>query len=369
MPVLLNDFQQQWTALGPKVLSAVDRVGASGWYVLGEQVRHFEGRLASFCQVSHAVGLASGLDALEIALRAVGMRPGDKVLTTPLSAFATTLAIVRAGGVPVFVDVDERGSISLDAMEECLSLRPDIRFAVPVHLYGFPIDIERLLAIKEKYDLIVVEDCAQAIGASWNGMAVGARSDAAALSFYPTKNLGALGDGGALFCSNVDIAAQARKLRDYGQSAKYIHDDLGLNSRLDELQAAILGVFLDELGAWTTRRRSIASRYAQAIQSTALVVPKIPSKCESVFHLYPVLLREPERRQAFLEHMKSRDIQTAVHYPRLIPEQKALEQAPFETIGDLRQAKAFAAAQVSLPIHPYLSDEEVEKVSAACRAF
>lgn len=364
--IVTNDFRSLWAEIGPEVLAAVERVGRSGWYVLGREVDEFERRLAASWGLPHAVGVASGQDAIEIALRSVGLRAGGKVLTTPLSAFATTLAIARCGGVPVFVDVDERGLIDLDACREALLAEPDIRHFVPVHLYGHALDLDRLQALQRSFALTIVEDCAQAIGARWRGRPVGTVGAAAAVSFYPTKNLGALGDGGAVLTAEPSIAARARVLRHYGQSATYVHDELGLNSRLDELQAALLAdVLLPRVDAWTERRREVARAYGTGIRNPAVKVPAVEARSESIWHLFPVLV-EGSGRDRFREHLRQRGISSGEHYPRLIPDQKALrDSGRFEVRGDLVRARRYAEGEVSLPIHPYLSDDDVERVVAA----
>lgn len=367
--ILLNDFKRQWADTGADALAAVQRVGESGWYVLGGEVTRFETLLASELGAGFCVGCASGLDAIEIALRALDLQPGTRVLTTPLSAFATTLAIVRAGGIPVFADVDETGNLDLERAAEHLSKRRDITFMVPVHLYGHALDLQRLGQLKTQFGLRVVEDCAQAIGASSGGQLAGSVGDLAAVSFYPTKNLGALGDGGAVFGRDASAKAICESLRNYGQSARYVHDRLGLNSRLDELHAAILaGAFLPKLGAWTKRRREIAARYRDCIRHPEVQSMPAPRAEGSVWHLFPVLV-PPARRAAFQAHLQANGVQSAIHYPTLIPDQAALNGVPFEVLGELTRARQIASSVVSLPIHPYLSDDELERVAAAVHAW
>lgn len=368
MTVPLNDFQEQWRAVGPEVLAAVDRVGASGWYILGREVERFEAALASAWELPHAVGVGNGLDAIEIGLRCLGIRPGDKVLTSPLSAFATTLAVMRCGGVPVFVDTDASGLLDLDRCRDLLSRDRGIRFAVPVHLYGHSVDLEGLEALRDEFDLEIVEDCAQAIGARSRGRPVGTVGKVAAVSFYPTKNLGALGDGGALLTADEAIARRARALRHYGQSATYVHDEPGLNSRLDEVHAAVLAeVFLPRLAEWTARRSEVALRYRSEIRSRAIRLVPIPEGSSSVWHLFPVLC-DPARRETFRAHLSDAGVSSGIHYPRLIPKQKALlEHGSHEVHGPLDNASTFAEGEVSLPIHPFLTKEAVDRViSAVC---
>ncbi len=363
--VLANDFKRLWADVGADVLAAVTAVGESGWYVLGPEVRGFEGALAPLLGRRQAIGCASGLDAIELALRAVGLERGAKVLTTPLSAFATTLAIVRAGGVPVFVDVDAHGLLDLERCAEALAADPSIRAMVPVHLYGQVADLGRLEALRDRFGLVVVEDCAQCLGAAFRGRPAGSVGQLAATSFYPTKNLGALGDGGAVATDDPALADRCRALRDYGQSAKYVHDSLGLNSRLDELHAAILArAFLPRLAAWTGRRRDIARAYSASLRHSLVRVLGEPDGSEGVWHLFPVCVPS-ERREAFVRHLGARGIRAAVHYPHLIPQQPALRGCAFEVLGELPRAEALAATEVSLPIHPYLTDGEVERVVAA----
>lgn len=366
--ILLNDFVAQWRDVRADTLAATDRVGESGWLVLGREVAAFEAELAQASALPHVVGCGNGLDALEISLRALGLAPGQPVLTTPLSAFATTLAIVRAGGVPVFLDVDASGLLDLDACDRLLRARPDIRFLVPVHLYGHALDLQRLAALAKAHDLRVVEDCAQAIGARSRGTPVGAVGALAATSFYPTKNLGCMGDGGAVLTSDARLADAARCLRDYGQSAKYVHARLGMNSRLDELQAAILrSALLPRLARFTARRREVAAAYRDGIRNPALIVPPPPAGSDSVWHLFPLLVEGDRAR--FKAHLDAAGVGNGLHYPTLIPDQEALAGTGFEVAGPLERAARFAARELSIPIHPYLADADVARVVDACNAW
>jgi dTDP-3-amino-3,4,6-trideoxy-alpha-D-glucose transaminase len=360
--ILLNDFKRQWQDVRTAVSAAVERVGASGWYILGREVEEFERALAAFTGARHAVGVANGMDALEIALRACKLEPGTPVLTTPLSAYATTLAIQRAGGRPVFVDVDASGLIDLDQVKEVLHERHEVRFLLPVHLYGHTIDLDRLRELVRDGRATIIEDCAQAIGARWKEQPVGSAGQAAGLSFYPTKNLGALGDGGALLTGDGAVARDAATLRNYGQSSKYKHELAGLNSRLDELQAAILSGSLERLPAWTERRRAIAAQYRAALRSRCVTVPRSPEGSHSVFHLFPVLVDEPTQRDDLSRHLAEAGIQTAIHYPILIPQQKALPPGSFDVLRPLVMAQRFASCELSLPIHPYLDAADVDRV-------
>ncbi len=365
MTILMNDFQRQWEEIGTDVLAGVERVGRSGWYILGSEVSEFEKELAAFLDTSFCVGCASGLDAIELALRALDLQPGQRVLTTPLSAFATTLAIVRAGGVPLFVDTDEAGNLDLNLVEECLRDRPEVRFVLPVHLFGNLLDLERLAAIRERYGVKVVEDCAQALGAV-GGPGPGSVGDLAATSFYPTKNLGTLGDGGAVFTSSASLTNVCRALRDYGQSAKYVHTRLGMNSRLDEMHAAILRTaMLPRLALWSARRAHVARRYREELCNPRVHLLPVSN---SSWHLFPVRV-EAALRPGFLHHLAEQGVQSGIHYPTLIPDQPAMADIPFERHGGLGRAQRLAAQEVSLPINPHLTDDEVSAVVSTINAW
>jgi dTDP-3-amino-3,4,6-trideoxy-alpha-D-glucose transaminase len=366
--ILLNDFVAQWREVRTDAIAAFERVGQSGWLILGKEVEAFEAELASFWGIPYVVGCGSGLDAIELGLRVLGLCPGDKVLTTPLSAFATTLAIVRAGGVPVFVDVDASGLIDLNRASEAASKDAAIKFLVPVHLYGHALDGEQLASVARAYALEVVEDCAQAIGAFSRGTPVGAVGRVAATSFYPTKNLGAMGDAGAVLCREASLATELRSLRDYGQTAKYVHARLGANSRLDELQAALMrSAFLPRLAQHTERRRTIAEHYRDNIRSSALTLPPPPPGSQSVWHLFPVLVQG--KRDEFAAYLQQLGVSCGLHYPVLIPDQDALANVRHERADELLGARKFARSEISLPIHPYLTDAEVERVVAACNGW
>ena len=364
-----NDFKRQWQAVGPAVLGAVERVGASGRYILGSEIERFEKVLARKWNAQYAVGVGNGMDALEIGLRCLHLQPGEKVLTTTLSAFATTLAIIRAGGIPVFADVDALGQINLQQCRDLLQKDRSIRYFVPVHLYGFALDMHELGSLKEEFDLRVVEDCAQAMGACDRGLPVGTAGEIAATSFYPTKNLGAMGDGGALLTDDPEIAGQARRLRNYGQSAHYVHSEVGLNSRLDEVHAAILcDAFLPSVEGWTATRSRTAQRYTQEIHHPFIDLPKPSPEMNPVWHLFPVRI-SAGRRDRFLEHLRVRGILGGVHYPRIIPDQAALRTSSHHIAFDPVNARRWAECEISLPIHPFLAEDEISAVIEACNGW
>jgi dTDP-3-amino-3,4,6-trideoxy-alpha-D-glucose transaminase len=365
----LNDFQRQWEDTRADAMAAFEAVGASGWYILGREVREFEEALARCWGMGHAVGVASGLDAIEISLRALGCGPGDRVLTTPLSAFPSTLAIVKLGAAPVFADTDECGLIDLDACYDAFRSRPDIQYFLPVHLYGHPLDMRRLRALREQFGCRMVEDSVQSIGALHCGTATGTEGQMAAVSFYPTKNLGALGDGGAILTGDPELAETARRLRDYGQSAHYRHELIGYNSRLDELHACYMRrVALPRLPAWTQARRRIAAAYIAGIRNPAIRVLAPPVAVSSAWHLFPVLV-DPARKADFMTWLDAEGVASGEHYPMPIPDQPALRDVPCESIGSLPTARRICRSEVSLPVHPYLRDDEIARVVEACNTW
>lgn len=367
LSVPANDFVAQWEEIREDALSAVDRVGRSGWLVLGDEVRAFEEELADWWGVGYAVGVASGLDALEISLRCVGIGPGDRVLTTPLTAFATTLSIIRAGGEPVWVDVDESGGLDFDAARSVLESDSAIRALLPVHLYGHPLDPAALAELAERFGVTVVEDCAQSAGAARAGRPTGATGAVSATSFYPTKNLGAYGDGGAVLTDDAAIAEKARILRDYGQDGRYNHVEIGLNSRLDEIHAAILrSALLPRMEAWGRRREQIAELYREGLRDVPLE-PVRPSGGASANHLFPVLA-EDGGVEGVVQRLTEAGIRVGRHYPVLCSAQPARDEAGV-VAGELVNARHIAEREISLPLHPQLSDAAANYVVEACRAL
>jgi dTDP-3-amino-3,4,6-trideoxy-alpha-D-glucose transaminase len=363
-----NDFQSLWREIEEPAMAALRRVGQSGWFILGREVQAFESALAAFWGLDHAIGCGNGMDAIEIALRAGGLQPGERVLTTPLSAFATTLAIQRAGGIPVFIDVDANGLLDLHQARRVLAADLQLRWMVPVHLFGQCMDLEMLKELRDEFSLKIVEDCAQSIGATWHAQPCGSVGFAATTSFYPTKNLGALGDGGALLTNNPTIAAAARHWRDYGQSEKYVHTLPGLNSRLDEVHAAILhDAMLPRLRKFTQARAAAADAYRNGISHADIQLLDVPPACGSVHHLFPVMVTQ--NRESFMLHVKQHGIGVGIHYPSLIPDQPAMLATAAESIGTLTTARRLAAQEVSLPIHPHLTSDQIDRVIEACNSW
>lgn len=311
------------------------------------------------------MGLANGLDAIEVGLRAAGIGPGAEVVTTPLTAYATTLAIERCGAIPVFADIDPE-TACLDPASVARCVGPDTRAVLVVHLYGRAADLTGLTNLCDFHDILLIEDCAQAHAAIHSGRPVGSFGKFAAWSFYPTKNLGALGDAGALTTNDRDLADRARRLRNYGQTDRYHHDLPGMNSRLDELQAALLLERLPYLHSWTQRRRQIALRYWSEICHPLLHPLSLPSDPDSHVHHLFVLL-SPARDDILLA-LEKHGVKALVHYPLLSTEQTALGTHRIDPEG-LPNAHNHARQCFSLPIHPYLSDDEIAQVIQACNSL
>jgi dTDP-4-amino-4,6-dideoxygalactose transaminase len=343
------------------VRTAIDRVIASGWFVLGPEVEAFESEFAAASQAPYAVGVGTGTDAITLILRALDIGPGDEVITPPLSAAYSALAVMMAGARPVFADIDP-DRLTLDPRATEAAITPRTRAILPVHLYGQAADMRAFEAIAARHHLALVEDAAQAHLATCDGRAVGTIGIAGATSFYPTKNLGAFGDGGAVITRDAQLAARIKRLRNGGQTSRYHHLEAGANSRLDELQAAILRARLPYLAGWTARRRSIAARYRQAPAPTGITVPR-EFDPGHVYHLFPVLT---PHRAAFQGHCQARGVETLIHYPVPIPRQPALA-----TTHPARCAVADRVCEevVSLPMYPALSDQQVAAVVEAVSSF
>ena len=344
--------------------AAVSRVLESGWYILGEEVRAFEAEFARYVGVAHAIGVGSGTEALHLALAACGIGSGDEVITVSHTAVATVAAVELAGATPVLVDIEpDFYTLDPSRIEEAITRRT--RAIIPVHLYGQPADLEPILDIASRYSLRVVEDCAQAHGASCMGKRVGSHGDMGCFSFYPTKNLGALGDGGMVVTNNPDLDKQVRLLREYGWTERFVSTTAGLNSRLDEVQAAILHAKLRSLDDDNARRAAIARAYEDSLTDCGLELPAVRGNASHVFHQYVVRSPQRDSLKAFLHR---NGIGAGVHYPVPVHLQPAYA-------GRLPVRKALPvtekAAQeiLSLPIHPDLTEDEVQIVVATVREF
>jgi dTDP-4-amino-4,6-dideoxygalactose transaminase len=363
--ILMNDFRAESEELRFAELAALDRVLRSGWYVLGNEVKAFEVAWAERCGVAHAVGVGNGMDAIEIGLRALDIGEGDEVVTTPMTAFATVLAIIRAGAIPVLADIDpDTALLDPASVERCISHRT--KAVLLVHLYGQVREMERWTALCEERGIALLEDCAQSHLARWNGKVAGNFGHFGAYSFYPTKNLGALGDAGALVSNDGDFARRAAVMRNYGQSERYHHTELGINSRLDELQAALLRVRLERLDGFTERRRQIVKTYRERIANARIRLLAEPIQIEShVYHLFVVTCEERDRLAQHLEHG---GVETYVHYPVPVHFQSPCKGLRHDPNG-LPATELHAANCISIPCHPQMNDADVSVVIDAINAF
>jgi dTDP-4-amino-4,6-dideoxygalactose transaminase len=343
------------------VREAISRVVASNWYVLGPEVDAFEADFAAAIGVNHAVGVGTGTDALALALRGLGIGPGDEVITAPVTAAYTALAVVMAGATPIFADVDPQ-RLTLDPAAVDAAVTSRTAAIMPVHLYGQPADMTDLVKLASRRGLAIVEDACQAHLATEAGRPVGSIGAAGAFSFYPTKNLGAFGDAGAITTNDTALAARLRRLRNGGQSSRYHHDEFGINSRLDEMQAAILRARLTFLPEWTARRRALGKRYRAALAGTQV---EVPPECDAghVYHLFPVL---SNRRDEIRAHLEGRGIGTLIHYP--VP---VTRQAAFANLVPTPCPVADRVCRdvFSLPLHPQLSDADADEVADALRRW
>ncbi len=364
MKIPFVDLQAAYDQWREELDSAVSTVMSSGWYILGEEVRQFEQEFATYLGLPHAIGVASGTDAILLALRAMGVGPGDEVITVSHTAVATIAAIELAGAKPVLIDVDPL-TYTLDPFLIEQAITPHTKVILPVHLYGHPADMEMILEVARSHQLQVLEDCAQAHGAVYNGQKVGTLADAATFSFYPTKNLGAMGDGGAIVTHNPELAERLNLLRQYGWRERYVSDVAGYNSRLDELQAAVLRVRLRHLDEENLARRMGVQQYRQRLASVAITRPQEMRNCQHVYHLFAI---QSEHRDALQVYLRDKEIGTAVHYPvpvHLQPAYQRLGYAP----GSLPVTERLAARTLSLPLYPQIPEQHIHNVAQAINEF
>ncbi len=363
MSIPFLDLGAAYRELQSEIDTAVARSLASGYYIGGPEVDAFEGEFAAYCGASHAVGVANGLDALHLALRAMDVGPGDEVIVPSNTYIATWLAVSQCGATPVPVEPNARTfNIDPDRIEAAIT--PRTKVILPVHLYGQPANMDPILAIARKHGLRVLEDGAQAHGARYKGQRLGAHGDVVTWSFYPGKNLGAVGDGGAVTTNDAQLAHRIRVLGNYGSRVKYVNDVQGYNSRLDPLQAAILSVKLRHLDEWNSRRKILAKQYLDGLSSASLVLPYVPNWAEPVWHLFVV---QHEHRDALQKDLTDEGITTLIHYP--IPPHRQQAYSELQIAGNVFPiAEHMAARVVSLPIGPQLLAQDVAKVIACVKA-
>jgi len=353
------DLQAQYRTLRTEVLSALEKICESTSFAQGQATSDFEAKFAAYCGVEYCVSLTSGTSALHLALRCLDVGPGDEVVTVSMTFIATAWAITYVGATPVFVDIDPvRRTLNPDKLEAAITSRT--KAIIPVHLYGMPAEMDRIMTIAERHGIPVIEDAAQAHGAKYRNKRVGQFGQIACFSFYPSKNLGAYGEGGALITNDASIAHRARSLRDHAQSQKYLHDEVGYNYRMDSFQAAVLAIKLRHLDEWNTARANCARLYTELLKDSSYKLPVQMSDSECVWHCYVIESPERDRVRSALQDF---GIQSAVHYPVPIHLQKAYAHLGYQS-GDLQVTEALCEHCLSLPIYPELSKEKISRVAS-----
>lgn len=358
------DLHAAYLELKEQIDSAVLRILDSGTYILGSEVEAFEAEWAAYCESTYAVGVGNGLDALVLSLRALDIGPGDEVIVPSHTYIATWLAVSTIGATPVPVEPDSK-TYNIDPARITEAITPSTRAIIPVHLYGQPADLSPILAIAHQYNLAVVEDAAQAHGARFQGRRIGSHGDVVCWSFYPGKNLGAIGDGGAITTNRADLASKIRTLRNYGSSKKYVNTIQGVNSRLDPIQAAVLRTKLRHLDEWNCRRSALASCYNDRLNNSGLNLPFVGSGCEPVWHLFVV---RTVKRYVVQEALRLAGISTLIHYPVACHQQQAYAQLAIPNSA-LPIASKMAAEVISLPISPHHSASEICQVADVLKTF
>jgi len=362
MNVPYADLKAQYAALREEVLAALDRVGSKAAFILGEEVEEFEREFAAYCGVKHCVAVNSGTSALHLALLGAGVKAGDEVITTPNTFIATAEAITYTGAKPVFVDIDPR-TANLDPSKIAAAVTPRTRAILPVHLYGLAAEMDPILEVAAKHYLAVIEDACQAHGARYHGKRVGSMGNAAAFSFYPSKNLGAYGEGGALTTNDEALAAHARALRSHGEHRRYFHDAIGYNYRMDGFQGAILRVKLPRLERWNARRKELADVYRGVLAGARLKLQEGATVCERVDHLFVVYVAD---RDAVCARLEERGVQTGVYYPLPIHLQKPYQVLGFKR-GDLPQSEWACEHVISMPLYPEMTNEQAAYAAQTLR--
>lgn len=369
MNVPLLDLQAQYASLRDEIRPVVERVLESQRFVLGDEVRRLETSIADYCQTKHAVGCASGSDALLLALMALDVKSGDEIITTPFSFFATASCVARLGARPVFVDIDS-STYNIDVSQVADAITSRTKAIMPVHIYGQCAEVDPLLALGERHGIPVIEDAAQAIGATDHGRPAGSMGAIGCFSFYPTKNLGGAGDGGIVTTNDEQLAQRMRRLRAHGGITEYQHTEVGINSRLDELQAAVLNVKLTRLDQWSDERAQRADFYTQLLNeadlSFELTTPAVRPECRHIFHQY--VIRVPRHRDALMDHLRECGVGTKVYYPIPLHRQECFAYLGYKE-GAFREAERAAAETFALPAYPELSEEQQTYVVNSIRSF
>jgi len=363
--VPLLDLHAQYETLLPEIRSALDRVFASHHYIMGPQVQELEEKMAGYLGIRHAIGCASGTDALVLAVKALGIGENDEVITTPFTFFATASSIWRNHATPRFADIDPQ-TFNLDPDKIEAAITPRTKAIMPVHLFGQSCDMARIMEIAQKHGLKVIEDNAQGIGCTWDGRMSCSFGDIGTLSFFPSKNLGAMGDAGMCLTNSDDLAAKLRQLRVHGEDPKYYHKWVGLNSRLDTLQAAVISVKLDSLAGWSEARRANARFYDTALQGIPQIrTPRIAPQAVSIYNQYTLAC---EDRDGLMRHLQSREVGCAIYYPLPLHLQECFASLDYKP-GDFPVAEELAGKVLSIPIYPELTDAQKQHVAGSIREF
>ena len=369
MQVPLLNLKAQYVSLREEMRDAIDRVMESQQFVLGNEVKALEDAVARYSNTKHAVGCASGTDALLLALMALDLKVGDEVVTTPFTFFATGSAIARGGARPVFVDIDPE-TYNLDTRQLSAAINSRTKAILPVHLFGQCAEMDQILAIAEQHKLPVIEDSAQAVGAEDQGRRAGSMGLAGCFSFYPTKNLGGAGDGGMITTNDDELAQRVRRLRVHGGLTEYEHIEVGLNSRLDEIQAAVLNVKMKYLDGWSNRRTELAANYTRLIEEAGIefevVTPFVREEGRHIFHQY--VLRVPKHRDALMTHLKESGVGTKVYYPLPLHQQPCFEYLGYQD-GAYPETERAARETFALPMFPELTEEQQQYVVESIRNF
>ena len=364
----LVDLKAQYRAIQPEIDAAIQRILDSTSFIMGPDVTAFEEAFAQFCGVNHCIGISSGTASLELTLRAFDIGPGNEVITVAHTFIATAEAISAVGAIPVFVDIDPH-TYTMDPEQLLAAITPATRAIMPVHIYGQPADMTQINAIAKAHQLVVIEDAAQAHGATWQGRMAGNLADAACFSFYPGKNLGAYGDAGAVTTNNDQVAAQIRSLRNHGRQSKYVHDQKGFGERLDTLQAAVLSTKLTYLDEWTASRRRLAGRYNELLQDCELVLPHVAEDATPAWHLYVVRTHtHTDLRDQLLSTLKEQGIGAGIHYPLPLHLQPAYADLGHQK-GAFPVTELVADTCLSLPLYPEMTDAQQDRVVEAVQRF
>jgi dTDP-4-amino-4,6-dideoxygalactose transaminase len=363
-PIPYLDLKAQIKPLRAEIDAAIARTIDNCSFCLGPDTAQFEKDFAKFCGAEHAIGFNSGTSALHVAMLLLKVGPGDEVITTPFTFVATSWAISYVGAKPVFVDIDD-ATMNLDPNLVERAITPKTKAVMPVHLYGQPFDVDPILEICRKHKLPMVEDACQSHGAKYKGKTIGTFGELSGFSFYPGKNLGAAGEGGALVTNNLEFAKRAKSLREHGSSVRYYHDEVGFNYRMEGIQGAVLGVKLPHLKKWTSERQRVAKRYAELLKDTPLQLPHEAGFAESVWHLYVV--RHP-RRDELKAHLDANGVGCALHYPLPLHLQKCYANLGHQP-GDFPVAEKAARECLSLPIYPELTDAQIQRVAEVVHGF